>query len=66
MTMKICVDLDKCAGHAVCENLDEDVFRLGDDGYIQLLTEHPSEDNRNVMEDAVDQCPTGALSIQDS
>jgi ferredoxin len=45
--------------------LDEDVFRLGEDGYIRLLTEHPSEDKREVMEDAVNQCPTGALSIQD-
>jgi ferredoxin len=65
VTMKICVDLATCAGHAVCESLDEDVFRLGEDGYIRLLTEHPSEDKREVMEDAVNQCPTGALSIQD-
>jgi ferredoxin len=42
--MKICVDYDKCAGHAVCESLDGEVFRL---------------------RDAVAECPTGALSIQE-
>ena len=63
--MKICVDYDKCAGHGVCEGLDAEVFRLGEDGFTHLLTEHPSDDKRDVMEDAVAECPTGALSIQD-
>lgn len=63
--MKICVDYDKCTGHGVCEGLDEDVFEVGDDGVVHLLDEYPGEDKRALMQDAVDQCPTQALSIQD-
>jgi ferredoxin len=65
VTVKICVDYDKCAGHAVCESLDAEVFRLGEDGYIRLLIERPGDDKRDVIEDAVAECPTGALSIQE-
>jgi ferredoxin len=63
--MKICVAYDLCMGHAVCEGLDPQVFRLGEDAFTHLLTEDPGEDKRELMEDAVAQCPTGALSIQD-
>lgn len=62
--MKICVDYDKCAGHAVCESLDAEVFRVHEDGYVRLLIECPDDGKRDVMEDAVAECPTGALSIQ--
>jgi ferredoxin len=63
--MKICVDYELCMGHAVCEGLDPEVFRLGEDAFTRLLIEDPGEDKRELMEDAVAQCPTGALSIQD-
>jgi ferredoxin len=63
--MKICVDYEKCAGHAVCESLDDAVFRLRDDGYIQILVEQPGDDKAEIVRDAVAECPTGALSIQE-
>jgi ferredoxin len=65
VTMKICVDYEKCAGHAVCESLDDEVFRLRDDGYIQILIEQPGDDKAEIVRDAVAECPTGALSIQE-
>jgi ferredoxin len=63
--MKVRVDHDKCVGHGVCEALDRDVFRVGEDGFSHLITERPSEDHRRALLDAVYECPTGALSIQD-
>jgi len=63
--MKIHIDLDKCTGHGLCEAVAEDVFEVGDDGQAHLLIEEPPEDRRADMEDAVDQCPTDAISIQD-
>jgi ferredoxin len=63
--MKICIDYERCMGHAVCEAVAPQVFRLGDDAYTHLLMEQPGEDMRALIEDAADQCPTGALSIED-
>ena len=63
--MKINIDMDKCTGHGLCEAVAEDVFEVGDDGQAHLLIEQPAEDRRAEMEDAVDQCPTDAISIQD-
>ncbi len=63
--MRICVDHNLCTGHGVCEGLDPEVFEVGDDGVVHLLLEHPPEDKRDVMQDAVDQCPTQALDIRD-
>ena len=63
--MKINIDMDKCTGHGLCEAVAEDVFEVGDDGQAHLLIEQPAEGRRAEMEDAVDQCPTDAISIQD-
>lgn len=63
--MRICVDTEKCTGHGMCEALAEDVFEVGDDGVVHLLDTDPAEDQRAALQDAVDQCPTQALSLQD-
>jgi ferredoxin len=41
--MKICVDYDLCMGHAVCEGLDPEVFRLGAgvSGRVRSSRPHP-------------------------
>jgi ferredoxin len=62
--MRIRVDYDKCVGHGVCEALDPDVFRVGDDAYTHLLIAEPDETHRAALADAVIECPTGALRIE--
>jgi ferredoxin len=63
--VKMHIDLDKCTVHGLCEAIAEDVFEVRDDAQAHLLIEEPSEDRRADMEEAVDQCPTNAISIQD-
>ena len=64
-SMKVCIDYRLCMGHAVCESVAPQVFWLGDDAFSHLLIEDPGTDLRSTIEDAADQCPTGAISIED-
>lgn len=64
MSMKIHIDEDRCTGHGVCEGLAEDIFEVGDDGLAHVLHD-PSEDRREVVEQAVQQCPTLAISLEE-
>jgi ferredoxin len=62
---RIVVDYDKCTGLGICESIAPDVFEVDDDGSLQLLVEAPGEDRRGELQEAVEGCPTGALSIED-
>jgi ferredoxin len=63
--VKIGVDTEKCTGHAVCEGLAPDVFEVGDDGLVHLLQPSPSDDQREAIHAAVEQCPTQALTVEE-
>ena len=41
-----------------------DVFEVRDDGYLYILQEEPPDALRPKMEEAVRQCPMGAISIE--
>jgi ferredoxin len=62
--MKIHVDTDKCTGHGVCESIAPEVFEVGDDGVVHLLTTDLTEAMRADLESAVAECPTQALSLE--
>jgi ferredoxin len=40
------------------------VFEVGNDGLVHLLTEDLSEDLRPLLESAVAECPSQALSLE--
>jgi ferredoxin len=63
--MRICIDYEKCTGMGMCESIADDVFEVGEDASVNLLEEEVDEDRRDEMDEAVDSCPTGAISIQD-
>jgi ferredoxin len=63
--MRVVVDFDKCKSNAVCMGVAPEVFEVRDDGYLYILQEEPPEDLRPKMEEAVRDCPTGAISIED-
>jgi ferredoxin len=62
--MRIVVDFDKCKSNAVCMGIAPDVFEVRDDDYLYILQEEPPEELRPKMEEAVQSCPTGAISIE--
>ncbi|WAJ43446.1 ferredoxin [Mycobacterium sp. Aquia_216] len=63
--MKVAVDTTKCSGIGLCEVAAPTVFEIGDDGQSRAINPEPSEDERAAVEQAVSECPTSALSIQD-
>ncbi|BDB44262.1 MULTISPECIES: ferredoxin [Mycobacterium] len=63
--MRVAVDPTKCSGIGLCEVTAPAVFEVGDDGQSHAIDPEPPEGERPAVEQAVSECPTGALSIQD-
>ncbi|HXA87674.1 MAG TPA: ferredoxin [Mycobacterium sp.] len=63
--MKVQVDRTKCSGIGLCEVAAPTVFEVGADGQSHVIKQHPPDDERAAVEEAVYGCPTGALSIED-
>jgi ferredoxin len=61
--MKAVVDEDLCIGCEACEDVCPEVFRVEDDGYSHVIAENPDPDLYECIRDAVDGCPTTAISV---
>lgn len=61
--MTIFVDRTRCAGLGVCESLAPEVFEVGDDGTVVLLTEAVPDGMQESVQQAVDGCPNEALRL---
>ena len=59
--MRVYVDQQLCKGHGQCEDACPEVFRVEDDLLAHVLIEHPSEELRPKVEDAVRRCPEQAI-----
>ena len=62
--MRVDVDSDACVGSGSCAKVCPEVFELGDDGYLRVLDAEPGESLRSAVEDAVELCPTGAITVE--
>jgi ferredoxin len=62
--MKIVHDETKCASIGMCEAVAPEFFEVGDDGALRILNVTPANCHRALIEQAVADCPTGALSIR--
>jgi ferredoxin len=63
--VKVSINRTRCQGIGLCEVTAPTVFVVGDDSQAQVLRQ-PSADDRSEVEEAVTNCPTGALSIESS
>jgi ferredoxin len=63
--MKIVVDLTICAGHAQCEEVAPEVFRVNDNWLVDVLMESPPESMRETVMEAARRCPVNAITIED-
>jgi ferredoxin len=63
--MKVVVDFDRCESNAVCMGIAPTVFEVRDDDFLYVLQEHPPEEMRSKMEEAVRLCPKQAISIEE-
>lgn len=55
------VDHDECIGDGVCEQICPEVFELRDDGLAYVINENPDESLYDKIDEAIEECPTGAI-----
>jgi ferredoxin len=58
------VDRTRCTGIGLCEMTAPAVFEVGDDGQAQTLQSEVAEQDLAAAREAVANCPTGALPIE--
>lgn len=63
--MKAVVDRTLCEDNGICVGAAPEIFDLDDGGRLVVAEEHPPEQRRRTLEDAVMICPVQALSIDD-
>jgi ferredoxin len=61
--MKIKVDFDLCESNALCEALAPQNFQVDDDDFLQILDDQVTDENRDVVMQAVAACPKSAISV---
>ncbi len=62
--MKVIVDYDVCASTGACMQVCPEVFEVRSDGYLYILQEEPGEELRGKVTEAMEMCPTAAISIE--
>ncbi len=62
--MRVVVDFDLCESNAVCMSVAPEVFEVRDDDFLYVLQEHPPEELRAKVEEAVERCPKQAISLE--
>jgi ferredoxin len=62
LMLTIVVDWNLCESNGVCMKQAPELFKLDENGELQILVEHPGEDLRGKLEDAIKRCPRGAIS----
>ena len=63
--MRVVVDRSKCSSIGLCEATAADIFEIGPDGALHILIDDIPENRRTDLEQACENCPTQALSIED-
>lgn len=61
--MKVLADRTVCIGAGMCVMTDGAVFDQDDDGIVLLLYDRVPEDHQQQVREAVNLCPSKALSL---
>ena len=61
---KIVVDQEACIGCGTCEQLAEAYFKLGGDEKKSQVIKQYDEADKAVIENAIDGCPVGAITLE--
>lgn len=60
---RIEADHSLCEGIGMCETQADDRFRVGDDGFVEVLDPDVPEADRGYVRAAVESCPVSALRL---
>jgi ferredoxin len=61
--VRIVVDFEACASNGVCQGIAPSLFEVRSDGYLYVLDDHPGEEQRALLTEVVNSCPTSAISL---
>ena len=64
--MKFRVDQDRCVGCRTCESICEDVFKINDDGFAEVIVDEVADDVKDAAIEAMEGCPTGAIEKEEN
>lgn len=62
--MKIRADTSKCIGAAQCVVFSDTHFSQDEDGFVCITDSTVNEQDEIDVEEAVESCPSGALSLE--
>ena len=54
-----------CIGCGACAALVPDEFDIGDEGFAYAVNEEVNEENKDLVIDAKENCPTGAITVNE-
>lgn len=60
--MKVSINKDACITCGSCAAICENVFEIGDEGIAEVKVEEVAENDVEAAKEAIDCCPTGAIS----
>jgi ferredoxin len=63
--VKICGDRNVCIGAGMCVMTDDAVFDQDDEGIVVIRCDHVPVDHQQRVREAVNLCPSGALSLSE-
>ena len=63
--MKVIVDPKTCMSCGICVSIAPQVFHLGDEVYAEVILDPVPEHLRDVVQAAIDECPEGAIRIEE-
>ncbi len=63
---KVVVDRSICLKAGQCYYLQPSVFRADSQGWPEIIVEHPEGEELEAAEDAVEICPSGAITLEDA
>ncbi len=61
--MRVVVDFGLCESNGVCAGIAPDVFELGDDDRLAVLTGDLPDGNIDRLTDVARQCPRQAITV---
>ncbi|MET7996387.1 ferredoxin [Amycolatopsis sp. NPDC005232] len=64
MGIRVEVERDRCEGYGFCEQSAPEVFRLDDEGELEILQAELPDDQCDRAEAAVRLCPVAALRLK--
>ncbi len=63
--MKARVVENICIGCGACQAIVPDEFELNDNGFAEAINTEVKEENIEAVNEAKDNCPTGAITIEE-